>query len=124
MPIRLMGLVDLKPVGNFITGEGLKEDNFDSMSPPAGDNASVERDADIENENINAHLMRLNKQAAEVYDLLGDNDDVEPWVKEKVKQAVDCINSVHGHLTYDKERPDQLRPRPEKPDFNNTSDQY
>lgn len=91
--IRLMGLVELRPVGS-LKREAVSDNVADSDTPPA--------DSGDESGMAKAQLMKLSKQASELYNMIGDGEELEAWVQDKVSKGSDYINSVHSHLQYQK----------------------
>jgi hypothetical protein len=51
-----------------------------------------------------AQLMKLSKQASELYNMIGDGEELEAWVQDKVSKASDYMNSVHSHMQYQKNK--------------------
>lgn len=49
-----------------------------------------------------AQLMSLQKQAAELFNMVGDNDNLEGWVQDKISKASDYMNSVYQSMQYEK----------------------
>jgi hypothetical protein len=49
-----------------------------------------------------AQLMSIQKQAAELFNMLGDNEDLEGWVQDKLSKASDYMNSVYQNMQYEK----------------------
>lgn len=95
--ISLRGLVTLKPVNM------LKEDE-----PIHGDANEPSNAGDHEGQMAKADLMAISKKAAELYNMVGENEGLEGWVQEKISLAADYINSVHSHLEYEKNKPQSL----------------
>lgn len=91
--IRLMGLVELKPAGS------IKEDVMDD------DQESVD---DHEGEMAKAQLLSIHKHSGEIYNMLGDNEELEGWVQAKLTKAADYIDAVYHNLTYEKTKPTSL----------------
>lgn len=94
--IRLMGLVELRPIGS-LKREAAPDNVTDSDTPPADS-----PDSGDESGMSKAQLMKLSKQSSEVYNMIGDGEDLEAWVQDKVSKASDYMNSVHSHLQYQK----------------------
>lgn len=61
-------------------------------SPDSGDESGMSK----------AQLMKLSTQSSEVYNMIGDGEDLEAWVQDKISKASDYMNSVHSHLQYQK----------------------
>ena len=95
--IRLMGLVELRPVGS-LRREAAPDNVTDSDIPPADTND------DGEGYMAKAQLMSLNKQSGELYNMLGDNEELEAWVQSKITKASDYINAAYNYLQYEKNK--------------------
>lgn len=50
------------------------------------------------------NLFRIVKIAAMLHDLLGDEENVEPWVLDKIARAQGDLNSIFGYKDYEKHR--------------------
>lgn len=50
---------------------------------------------------IRSNLFTLSKQAREMHDMIGMNDDLDEWVQEKIAVAGSMIDSVYDYLTYE-----------------------
>lgn len=95
--IRLMGLVELRPVGS-LKREAVSDNVVDSDTLPADAND------DGEGYMAKAQLMSLNKQSGELYNMLGDNEELEAWVQSKITKASDYINAAYNYLQYEKNK--------------------
>jgi hypothetical protein len=93
--IRLTGLVELRPVGS-LKREASPDNVADSDTPPA--------DSGDESGMAKAQLMKLSKQSSELYNMIGDGEELEAWVQDKVSKASDYMNSVHSHMQYQKNK--------------------
>ena len=51
-----------------------------------------------------AQLMSLNKQSGELYNMLGDNEELEAWIQSKITKASDYINAAYNYLQYEKNK--------------------
>lgn len=60
---------------------------------------------DHEGEMAKAQLLSLHKQTGELYNMLGDNEELEGWVQDKLTKASDYINSVYNNMQYEKKKP-------------------
>lgn len=60
---------------------------------------------DHEGEMAKAQLLSLHKQAGELYNMLGDGEELEGWVQDKLTKASDYINSVFNNMQYEKNKP-------------------
>jgi hypothetical protein len=95
--IKLSGLVTL-PAIHRVGRNNIVEDAEPEVDP---ENPSPEEEGRMSK----AKLMSVHKNAAEVYNMIGDNENLEPWVQDKITKAADYINSVYNHLQYEKNRP-------------------
>jgi len=50
------------------------------------------------------NLFRIVKIAAMLHDLLGDEENIEPWVLDKIARAQGDLNSIFGYKDYEKHR--------------------
>ena len=50
---------------------------------------------------IRSNLYTMSKQAQEMHDMIGMNDDLDEWVQEKIAVASSMIDSVYDYLTYE-----------------------
>jgi hypothetical protein len=68
------------------------------------DDAVVSNDDEDDHEGpmAKAQLMSLQKQAAELFNMIGDNDNLEGWVQDKISKASDYMNSVYQSMQYEK----------------------
>jgi len=109
MVIRMLGLVNLGKGGR----SAFRVDEDDTLPPRDG---SVESPDDMEmgmddegaEMEPKAALLQINKQSAEIYNLLQNDRDFEEWVNEKLTQAAKLVNTIHGHITYEVRKPDAL----------------
>lgn len=60
---------------------------------------------DHEGQMAKAQLLSLHKQAGELYNMLGDNEELEGWVQSKLTKAADYINAVYNNMQYEKNKP-------------------
>jgi len=95
--IRLMGLVELRPVGS-LKREAVSDNVTDSDTP------SVDTNDDGEGYMAKAQLMSLNKQSGELYNMLSDNEELEAWIQSKITKASDYINAAYNYLQYEKNK--------------------
>jgi hypothetical protein len=63
---------------------------------------TTEGEDDHEGPMAKAQLMSLQKQAAELFNMVGDNDNLEGWVQDKISKASDYMNSVYQSMQYEK----------------------
>jgi len=105
-------LRDISSVVTFPRLNALKE-ALPSSFPGSDDNqSSVNISDDMESgeeEHAKAKLMRIHKQSAALYNMLGDVDDgAEEWVIKKIGDAAECLNSAYNHIEYEKTKPTAL----------------
>ena len=62
-------------------------------------------EGDDEGRMVKSDLSKMIKQAQELMQLIGDEDDLPGWAQNKFAVAADYINSVHGYMTYNNEAP-------------------
>lgn len=60
---------------------------------------------DHEGRMAKSDLLALHKQAGELYNMLGDNEELEGWVQSKITLAADYIGAVYNNLQYEKSKP-------------------
>jgi hypothetical protein len=136
--IRLIGLVDLKNIAPFNTEAldpvGKEDSDIDNDGDVDSSDKYLKnrRDAveknlkkesttlkeenpdnpdivdDHEGQMAKADLMSIHKKAAEIYNMLGDNEELEGWVQAKITKAAEYINAIHNNLSYEKSSPGSL----------------
>lgn len=52
---------------------------------------------------IRSNLYTLSKQAREIHDMIGMNDDLDEWVQEKIAVASSMIDAVYDYIGYEYE---------------------
>jgi hypothetical protein len=57
---------------------------------------------DHEGSMAKAQLMAIQKQAAEMFDMIKDSDELEAWVQDKISKASHYIEAIHKNLNYQK----------------------
>ena len=131
----MMGLVNLKAIGNAPVGSyGVYEEELKGDQKKL----DVDKDGKIEgedlaklrkqkNENLNeenpdnpevvddhegqmakADLMAIHKNSKEIYNMLGDNEELEGWVQSKITKAAEYMNAVYNNMNYEKNKPGSL----------------
>lgn len=130
MPVKLTKLVDLEKYNNMSqskqdsekTCRGYSKSGLDWEADKNNPESKLEGKESLEstdlvetienNENDNrqlkSYIMSIHKQAAELYNILDDNDDPEEWIIDKAKEASALINDVHGHISYAKKKVEEL----------------
>ena len=75
-------------------------------APRMGPNA-VDTDKDPAEEGSVARksLFHLGAQANQLHAMLADDENLAPWVQEKIAVAAENLENVFKHITYDKQNP-------------------
>jgi hypothetical protein len=74
-----------------------------NMTNEADDSVvTADGEDDHEGPMAKAQLMSLQKQAAELFNMIGDGDNLEGWVQDKISKASDYMNSVYQNMQYEK----------------------
>lgn len=97
--IRLSGLVELRPIHSLkpeIT------ETFDDETPNEPAPEAESPVDDHEGRMAKSDLFSLHKQASELYNMMGENDQLEGWMQSKITQAADYINAVYNAMQYEK----------------------
>ena len=50
---------------------------------------------------IRSNLFTMSKQAQEMHDMIGMNDDLDEWVQEKIAVASSMLDSVYDYIGYE-----------------------
>ena len=50
---------------------------------------------------IKSNLYTMSKQAQEMHDMIGMNDDLDEWVQEKIAVASSMLDSVYDYIGYE-----------------------
>ncbi len=58
-----------------------------------------------EGEMAKRSLYHMAAQAQQLHDMLAEDENLEPWVQDKITKASDYLESVFKHITYDKQNP-------------------
>jgi len=107
MVIKMLGLVDLKAVGRT----PFRVDEEDYIPPrdgePEHDDGFGTDDPEAQM-SPKAALLQINKQSAALFNMINDDGNFEEWVEEKLRNAADLVNSIHGHVSYETKKPDSL----------------
>jgi hypothetical protein len=76
-------------------------------APRMGPNAPEhEKDPDgVEGSMARKSLYHMSAQATQLHSMLADDENLEPWVQDKITKAADYLESVFKHVTYDKQNP-------------------
>lgn len=63
---------------------------------------------DHEGSMAKADLLALHKQAGELYNMIGEDEQLEGWVQSKITKAADYISSVYNNMQYEKSKPNSV----------------
>jgi hypothetical protein len=63
---------------------------------------------DHEGQMAKADLLAIHKNAKEIYNMLGDNEELEGWVQSKITKAAEYMNAVYNNMNYEKNKPGSL----------------
>lgn len=69
------------------------------------DNPQDERIDDHEGDMAKSSLLAIHKQAGELYNMIGEGEELEGWVQAKITKAADYINAVYNNMQYEKSKP-------------------
>lgn len=69
------------------------------------DNMQDEPYDDHEGRMAKADLLSIHKKTGELYNMIGEDEELEGWVQAKITKAADYINSVHNSMQYEKSKP-------------------
>lgn len=50
-------------------------------------------------------LLAIHKKSGELYNMIGEDEELEGWIQSKITKAADYINSVHNSMMYEKSKP-------------------
>jgi len=62
---------------------------------------------DYDGELAKRSLYHLARQADQLHDMIMQDDNLEPWVSEKISLAADYLEKAFKAITYDKQNPEQ-----------------
>lgn len=91
-----------KAAQEVLAPKGLNEENMDDANMDAG---AVD---DHEGQMAKADLLAIHKYSKEIYNMLGDNEELEGWVQSKLTKAAEYLNSVYNNMNYEKNKPGTL----------------
>ena len=76
-------------------------------APRMGPNApDYDKDPDeAEGSEARKSLYHMSAQATQLHSMLADDENLKPWVQDKITKAADYLESVFKHITYDKQNP-------------------
>ena len=63
---------------------------------------------EVDKQPLKSYIMSIHKMATELYEMLEDSDDPEDWVVGRMKEARSAMSSVHGHVSYAKQKVEGL----------------
>lgn len=66
------------------------------------------REYDYEGDMAKTQLKTMIDAAKELYDMMGDNDNLPEWVQSKITKAVDYIDSVRDYMTSGSDDEDEM----------------
>lgn len=80
------------------------------------------------------NLWKMAEYARELYELIDDNEDLEPWVEEKIAIAAFMMDSVGHYMQYEKHRGHEegegeedhfeMEDDAEEPDYEDDDEEY
>jgi hypothetical protein len=80
--------------------------NIDEALPqPGTEQDSGEEVDDHEGHMAKSDLLAIHKHAAEIYNMLGEDEELEGWVQAKITKAAEYMNAVYHSLSYNKTKP-------------------
>ena len=59
-----------------------------------------------EGDRIRRALFHLSQQTQQLHDMLLDDENVEPWIEEKIIKAADYIEKAFKAIIYEKQHPE------------------
>mgnify|MGYP003119144893 CR=1 FL=1 len=62
--------------------------------------------AGYEGEMAKRSLFHMAAQAQQLHDMLKNDQDLEPWVQDKITKAADYMEAAFKAITYDKQNPE------------------
>jgi hypothetical protein len=71
-------------------------------------NMESHEEEDHEGHMAKADLLSIHKKAGELYNMIGENENLEGWVQAKITKAAEYINAIHNSLQYEKTKPMSL----------------
>ena len=63
---------------------------------------SVEEEPEYEGKMSKSHLYKIAKYATELHNMIKDDENLEPWVQDKITIASHNLSAVKHHLEYKK----------------------
>lgn len=80
----------------------MKEDISGGMDSMNQDQEPVD---DHEGSMAKADLLSIHKKAGELYNMIGEDEELEGWVQAKITKAAEYITAVHNSMEYEKTKP-------------------
>lgn len=59
---------------------------------------------DYEADMFKGHLFTMAKQAADLNEMISEQEDIEEWVQEKIAVAAHALDTVYDYLVYQKSK--------------------
>jgi hypothetical protein len=59
---------------------------------------------DYEADMFKGHLFTMAKQAADLNEMVSEQEDIEEWVQEKIAVAANALDTVYDYLVYQKSK--------------------
>lgn len=72
-----------------------QQDNYPNGKDPDG----------YEGDMAKRSLYHMTAQAQQLHDIIADDENLEPWVQDKISKAADYLESAFKAIIYDKENP-------------------
>ena len=94
-------------------GSALATDRADDIQVETAESVesiveNMYEDEEVDKQPLKSYIMSIHKMATELYEMLEDSDDPEDWVVGRMKEAKSAMSSVHGHVTYAKQKVEGL----------------
>ena len=74
----------------------------------AGGMEDMEQDQKIDDHEgsmAKSDLLSIHKKSGELYNMIGEDEELEGWVQAKITKAAEYITSVHNNMEYEKTKP-------------------
>ena len=95
-----------------LISEVVLEQNSVLLESPATPIVGQEQEGDYtkdpdgyEGEMAKRQLYHLSAQAQQLHDMLAEDENLEPWVQDKISKAASYIEKAFKAITYDKQNP-------------------
>jgi hypothetical protein len=94
----MMGLITLPAFPTYGSADGtVSEDS----SNPVGHSVQ----GDSPDRMAKSDLFAAHTQTGELYNMIGEQEDMEDWAKSNIQQAADLISAVYNEIKYQKAKP-------------------